>query len=175
MQKGWLVNVYFCLAPEMKKNQLPNVLTCLNLLCGCVGIISVFHGNVIMLGGMVFLAALFDFMDGFTARSLNVHSNLGKNLDSLADMVTFGVVPGMILYNLFLKQPEQSFLGSFSLFHIFKYVPFVFTGIARSRGRAFRHLIAADHPVRSVPPGFAHHQPLPDHPAQRRAFGPDGS
>ncbi len=117
----------------MNKKQLPNVLTCMNLLCGCVAIISVFHGNVVLMAGMVFLAALFDFMDGLTARSLNVYSELGKNLDSLADVVTFGVVPGMILYNLFIKQPDQEFLGSFTLFHLLKYFPFVVTVFAAYR------------------------------------------
>ncbi len=85
---------------------------------------------------MVVLAALFDMLDGLTARGFNAYSDFGKQFDSLADMVTFGVVPGMIMYNLFVKGPEQQFLGSNMLFHIFKYFPFiitVFTGLRLAR------------------------------------------
>ena len=73
----------------IRDSQLPNVFTCLNLLCGCIAIVSIFHGNIILMSGMIFLAAMFDFADGITARTLNAYSELGKQLDSLADMVTF--------------------------------------------------------------------------------------
>lgn len=113
--------------------QLPNVFTCMNLLCGCVALVAVFHGNEILLAGMVFLAALFDLLDGLTARGFNAHSDFGKEFDSLADMVTFGVVPGMIMYNLFVRGPDTVFLGSNILFHIFKYFPFIITVFAALR------------------------------------------
>lgn len=113
--------------------QLPNVFTCMNLLCGCVALVAVFHGNEILLAGMVFLAAMFDLLDGLTARGFNAYSDFGKEFDSLADMVTFGVVPGMIMYNLFIKGPDTVFLGSNVLFHIFKYFPFIITVFAALR------------------------------------------
>ncbi|MCC6385270.1 MAG: CDP-alcohol phosphatidyltransferase family protein, partial [Bacteroidia bacterium] len=72
--------------------QLPNVFTCMNLLCGCIAIVCTFHANYILLAGMVVLAALFDMLDGLTARGFNAYSDFGKQFDSLADMVTFGVV-----------------------------------------------------------------------------------
>ncbi len=109
----------------MNIKHLPNLLTGMNLLCGCVAILSVFHGNVPLVGAMVFLALLFDYLDGLLARALNVHSELGKNLDALADMVTFGVVPGMILYHLFIRHPAGIYFSPF-WWDVFKYVPFVF-------------------------------------------------
>ena len=63
-----------------------------------VGIVLAFDGKLHLAGIMVFVAAVFDFFDGFAARLLNAQSDLGKELDSLADMVTFGVLPGVIVY-----------------------------------------------------------------------------
>jgi CDP-diacylglycerol--serine O-phosphatidyltransferase len=113
--------------------RLPNVFTSMNLLCGCVALVAVFHGNEILLAGMMFLAAMFDLLDGLTARGFNAYSDFGKEFDSLADMVTFGVVPGMIMYNLFIKGPDTVFLSSNVLFHIFKYFPFIITLFAALR------------------------------------------
>ena len=79
---------------------LPNAMTCGNLLCGCVGIVSVFDGNLTTASWLIFLASLLDFGDGFVARLVNAHSALGKQLDSLADMVTFGALPAFILFAL---------------------------------------------------------------------------
>ena len=76
---------------------IPNFITCLNLLCGCLAIISVVLGNPLNAAYLVIAAAIFDFFDGFAARILKVSSPIGAELDSLADMVTFGVVPGLIL------------------------------------------------------------------------------
>jgi CDP-diacylglycerol--serine O-phosphatidyltransferase len=82
------------------KKHIPNAITCGNLLCGCLAIISAFKGNLVGSAYLVGIAAILDFFDGFTARLLNVHSEIGKQLDSLADMVTFGVVPGFIMFFL---------------------------------------------------------------------------
>lgn len=76
---------------------IPNAITCLNLLCGCLAIISVSLGNPLAAAYLVVAAAIFDFFDGFAARLLKVSSPIGAELDSLADMVTFGVVPGLLL------------------------------------------------------------------------------
>ena len=82
---------------------IPNALTCANLLCGCVGIVEVFHNNMLLSAGLIGLAAVFDFLDGFAARLLRVSSPIGKELDSLADMVTFGLLPSVIIYQLLLR------------------------------------------------------------------------
>ena len=78
------------------------MLTLLNLLCGCLAIISTFHKSFELTAILLMMAAVFDFFDGFAARLLGVHSELGKQLDSLADMVTFGVVPGFVMYQLII-------------------------------------------------------------------------
>ena len=85
------------------KRHIPNALTCANLLCGCVGIVEVFHNNMLLSCALIGLAAVFDFFDGFAARLLKVSSPIGKELDSLADMTTFGVLPAMIVYQLLLR------------------------------------------------------------------------
>ena len=82
------------------KKQIPNFITCLNLICGCLALVSVFHKALDMAAYLLAAAAIFDFLDGAVARLLHVKSELGKQLDSLADMVTFGVVPGFIMYQL---------------------------------------------------------------------------
>ncbi|MDR0231223.1 MAG: CDP-diacylglycerol--serine O-phosphatidyltransferase [Dysgonamonadaceae bacterium] len=82
---------------------VPNMITCLNLLSGCMACVMALNGNP--LGAFIFIimAAVFDFLDGFAARLLNAYSNLGKELDSLADVVSFGVAPGMMIY-VFLQK-----------------------------------------------------------------------
>jgi len=84
---------------NIKKN-IPNTITLGNLLCGCLAIIKVFEGDLVWASYLVGIAAVCDFFDGFAARLLKVSSPIGKDLDSLADMVTFGVVPGVIMYRL---------------------------------------------------------------------------
>lgn len=82
------------------KKHIPNAITCCNLLCGCLAIVQAFDGKLIYAAGFVGMAAIFDFFDGFAARMLRVTSPIGKDLDSLADMVTFGVVPGIVMHKL---------------------------------------------------------------------------
>ena len=84
---------------NIKKN-IPNTITCGNLLCGCLAVVYAFNGNLVWSAYLVGIAAILDFFDGFIARLLNVHSEIGKQLDSLADMVTFGLVPGVIMFLL---------------------------------------------------------------------------
>lgn len=79
---------------------LPNLLSLGNLLCGCIAILNVIDGNIGVAVYLVMLACVFDFLDGFAARGLKQGSPMGKELDSLADMVTFGVVPGMVMFQM---------------------------------------------------------------------------
>jgi CDP-diacylglycerol--serine O-phosphatidyltransferase len=76
---------------------IPNALTSANLVCGCLGIMSVFNYPV-EAAYFIWAACLFDFLDGFVARLLNVSSPLGKQLDSLADVISFGVLPSMAMF-----------------------------------------------------------------------------
>lgn len=79
---------------------IPNAITCGNLLCGCLGIVEVFNGRLANASLLMLVAGVLDFFDGFVARLLHVQSPIGKELDSLADMVTFGALPGFIMYYL---------------------------------------------------------------------------
>ena len=85
----------------MKKN-IPNLFTLCNLLCGCIAIVFTLEGNLVWCAYMVGFACVFDFLDGMAARVLKVSSELGKQLDSLADIVSFGVVPGVLLYKMII-------------------------------------------------------------------------
>ncbi|WP_158995766.1 CDP-diacylglycerol--serine O-phosphatidyltransferase [Mucilaginibacter sp. L196] len=87
------------------KKHLPNAITCCNLFSGCIGIVFTFQENLIYAAYAIFLAAIFDFFDGFASRVLQSYSGIGKDLDSLADMVSFGVLPSAIMYELFLQAP----------------------------------------------------------------------
>lgn len=93
------------------KKYIPNAITCCNLLCGCLAIVQAFEGNLVYAAYLVGLAAIFDFFDGFAARMLRVASPIGKDLDSLADMVTFGVVPGIMMFKLIDHSLSRSFYG----------------------------------------------------------------
>ena len=84
----------------MKLFSVPNLLSLGNLLCGCIAILNVIDGNIGVAVYLVMLACVFDFLDGFAARGLKQGSPMGKELDSLADMVTFGVVPGMVMFEM---------------------------------------------------------------------------
>ena len=77
---------------------LPNFLTCCNLLCGCLGLIFLWEDPQIKTAYFVWAACLFDFFDGFAARVLKVSSPIGKELDSMADMVSFGALPSLFMY-----------------------------------------------------------------------------
>lgn len=82
------------------KKHIPNTLTCLNLLTGALGCVEILQGDFHMAIYYVIIAGIFDFFDGFVARLLKVQSAIGKELDSLADMVSFGVLPAlyMVMY-----------------------------------------------------------------------------
>ena len=82
------------------KSYIPNFVTLLNLLSGSIAVIFAVHNNFIASAAFVFLGIFFDFFDGLLARKLNVQSELGVQLDSLADMVTSGLVPGIVMYKL---------------------------------------------------------------------------
>lgn len=82
------------------KRHIPNFITLLNLFCGCVAAVYAVMNQLELAAFFVFLGIIFDFFDGFAARILNVKSELGLQLDSLADMVTSGLVPGIIMFQL---------------------------------------------------------------------------
>jgi len=82
------------------KKWIPNIITLFNLFCGCIAAVYAFKDELILAGIFVALGIVFDFFDGLMARLLKVTGELGKQLDSLADMVTSGVVPGIVMCQL---------------------------------------------------------------------------
>ena len=99
------------------KKHIPNLLTLGNLFCGTVATIFAVQGDFVLAGLFVVIGIFFDFFDGFAARLLNVSGELGKQLDSLADMVTSGVVPGIIMFKLI----GESGIRNFGLHHRYSY------------------------------------------------------
>ena len=97
------------------KKQIPNALTCANLLSGCIGVVFAFQGQLDLAAYAVLISGIFDFFDGFSARLLNVKSPMGKELDSLADMVSFGFLPGVVMFKLLdmsdFTSPYLPFIG----------------------------------------------------------------
>jgi CDP-diacylglycerol--serine O-phosphatidyltransferase len=87
----------------MLTKHLPNAITCANLFSGCIGIVFAFKGDLETAAYFVVLSGIFDFFDGMVARLLNVKSAIGKELDSLADMVSFGFLPGVVLFQLLTR------------------------------------------------------------------------
>jgi CDP-diacylglycerol---serine O-phosphatidyltransferase len=88
------------ISPMKLKYYIPNTITLMNLSSGFISVIMVFEGQLVKASLFIFLAAIFDFLDGTAARVLDARSELGKQLDSLADIVSFGVAPGIIMFQL---------------------------------------------------------------------------
>ena len=103
------------------KTQIPNLFTMLNLFCGCVALVMVADYKFDLAFYFVSLGIFFDFFDGFFARKFNVSGPLGVQLDSLADMVTSGVVPGYVMFKMMTHS------NSFGIESYFPYLGFVIT------------------------------------------------
>ena len=99
----------------MKLLNIPNIITCLNLISGCIATYWAFLGDYRMALLFIVIGAVFDFFDGMVARLLHVSSPIGKELDSLADDITFGFAPSAIIF---------SYLSQFSILH-FQLMPFL--------------------------------------------------
>ena len=100
------------------RKHIPNTITCMSLVSGCIATVVAMQGNLLWAAIWIIIAAVFDFMDGFAARLLKAYSPMGKELDSLSDMVSFGVAPGMIVFWM-LSQ------ASLSLGEIGRYIPYL--------------------------------------------------
>lgn len=105
------------------KSNIPNTITCMSLVCGCVACIMSFNYNV-MSGGLygyqwafifIGIAALFDFCDGAAARLLHAYSNLGKELDSLSDLVSFGLAPAFLVMNTMIEAGSPVWVSAIAL------------------------------------------------------------
>lgn len=123
------------------KRHIPNLITLLNLLSGSLAVIFAVKGNLVLAAIFVAAGIFFDFFDGLAARVLNVKSEIGLQLDSLADVVTSGVVPGIVMYQLLTKAlPADGGLGSdwnSSVFDI-QMKPFALIGLLIILASAYR-------------------------------------
>lgn len=135
------------------KRQIPNILTCCNLICGCIAAFYAFYSvsyagakfghdatKYIMLVScykisflMIILGAVFDFFDGFVARLLKVSSPIGVQLDSLADVVTFGVAPGAMIFSLFNNVYYPEAMQGYGWFLCMPYTAFLLPAFAAYR------------------------------------------
>ncbi|WP_053978265.1 CDP-alcohol phosphatidyltransferase family protein [Mangrovimonas xylaniphaga] len=123
------------------KRHIPNLFTLLNLFSGCVGVLFVVHGNFVAGAFCVFLGIFFDFFDGFLARKLGVSSELGLQLDSLADMVTSGLVPGLVMYKLLsisLASEQPAEWNAVTDFNGVAFAPLALVGLLVTLGSAYR-------------------------------------
>lgn len=108
---------------------IPNTLTSMNLFSGCVACLFAFEQQYWFASITIMIAALFDFFDGFAARMLNAYSPIGKELDSLADVVSFGVAPSMMLFSLLTEWQPGWRVASIDLFPYLSFLIAVFSGI----------------------------------------------
>ncbi len=106
---------------------VPNIITSLNLSSGFFAIIYAFNGDLLTSSWLIVAAMIFDFFDGFSARMLKAYSDMGKELDSLADVVSFGVAPAIIIFELLRQSLPETAAGQNSgiLFPIILYVPVI--------------------------------------------------
>ncbi len=119
------------------KKHIPNILTLLNLLSGTIAVILAVEGKLILAGVFVLIGVIFDFFDGFVARILKVQGELGKQLDSLADMVTSGLVPGVVMYQLLKDSIGLSSNDTSSVFlECISYIPLI--GLLITLASAYR-------------------------------------
>ena len=98
----------------------------MNLLSGCIAVVMIFRGHLTWAAYLVLVAALFDLLDGMAARMLNVSSPIGKELDSLADMISFGLVPGAMLFRM-LMENVHAVSANENVVRLIQFFPFVVT------------------------------------------------
>ena len=123
------------------KKHLPNLLTLGNLFCGTLATIFAVEGSFVLAGLFVVIGIFLDFFDGFAARLLNVSGELGKQLDSLADMVTSGVVPGIIMFKLLATTHDLGAVGKETVamnWVGFKFAPIQLIGLVLTLGACYR-------------------------------------
>lgn len=94
------------------KKSIPNFITCCSLVSGCIACVMALRGDLPLATLWIVIASVFDFCDGFAARALKAYSAMGKELDSLGDMVSFGVAPGMMVYWVLEQACKSAPLGT---------------------------------------------------------------
>ncbi len=113
------------------KSNIPNILTCCNLLCGCIAVLFALGNSFGLALAFILFGAVFDFSDGLVARALGVSSPIGKELDSLADCITFGFAPSAILYSELCR--SVSLYTPDGLFRVLPFAAFVLAAFSAVR------------------------------------------
>lgn len=116
---------------------IPNTLTCLNLFSGCIACVMAFEAKYDLALAFIFLSSVFDFFDGMTARLLNAYSVIGRDLDSLADNVSFGVAPSLIVFSLFKEMHYPGAMEGIAPF--FPYLAFLISVFSALRLAKFNN------------------------------------
>jgi len=112
------------------KGYIPNFFTSMNLVLGCLATIEIFEGKLENVIYYTLLAGVMDFLDGFSARMLKADSAIGKDLDSLADLVSFGVVPALLMVQMLKQSTDNSWLP---------YLPLLMAALSAIRLAKFNH------------------------------------
>ncbi len=117
----------------MSRSIFPNAITCCNLICGCIAAGAAFHHNFQTAFIFILLGAMFDFFDGMVARALKVSGRLGVELDSLADVVTFGVAPSAMVFTLFTEVYYPSWMYNDFWFTVLPFTAFLIAAFSALR------------------------------------------
>lgn len=117
----------------MSRSIIPNTITCCNLICGCIATGAAFEGGHLTAFAFILLGAFFDFFDGLVARSLGVSGKFGVQLDSLADVVTFGVAPSAMLFSLFAQVYYPEFMYNSFWFTVMPFTAFLIAAFSACR------------------------------------------
>ena len=115
------------------KKHIPNTLTCCNLICGCIATCAGFHGQFMTAFLFIIFGAVFDFFDGFVARLLGVSGPMGVELDSLADVITFGLAPASMIFTLFTTVYYPEAMYSPFWFKVMPFTAFLMPAFAALR------------------------------------------
>ena len=108
---------------------IPNAITCCNLISGCVSILFLCRDRLLWAAAMIFVAAVFDFLDGFAARLLNAKSPIGAELDSLSDVVSFGVAPSFIVAWFLSRTGVTWWVYGFNAFSVLAFILAAFAAV----------------------------------------------
>lgn len=108
---------------------IPNTITCCNLISGCGSILFLCHNHILWAAAMIFVAAVFDFLDGFAARLLDAKSPIGGELDSLSDVVSFGVAPSFIVAWFLSKTGVGWWIHDFNVFPVLAFILAAFAAV----------------------------------------------
>lgn len=112
---------------------IPNILTCCNLICGCIATYAAFHHGHGVAFAFILLGAFFDFFDGMVARILGISGKFGLQLDSLADDITFGLAPSAMIFTLFNHVAYPQFMANEFFYNVMPFTAFLMAAFSALR------------------------------------------